>query len=75
MCHCVTALFWVPDGKQKVGRSRTTWRKTAEKGESSGRMGVLGPIESLCKGKSRLAGRGLMRSTAQRCKVMWREVG
>ena len=31
MCHCVTALFWVPEGKQKVGRSRTTWRRTAEK--------------------------------------------
>ena len=61
MYHCVTALFWVPDGKQKVGRSRTTWRRAAEKGESRGRMGrggggLLGSIESLYKGKGRMAG-------------------
>ena len=31
MYHCVTALFWVPDGMQKVGRSRTTWRRTTER--------------------------------------------
>ena len=69
--HCVTALFWVPDGKQKVGRSRITWHRTAEKGESRGRMGVLGPIESLCNGKGRLAEKcgGLMLNRVRRGEV------
>ena len=31
--HCVTALTctWTPMGKRKVGRPKTTWRRTVEK--------------------------------------------
>ena len=29
--HCVTALSWAPEGKRKVGRPRTTWRRTVER--------------------------------------------
>ena len=28
--HCATALTWTPDGKRKVGRPKTTWRRTIE---------------------------------------------
>mgnify|MGYP001794291984 CR=1 FL=1 len=28
--HCRTALTWQPEGKQKRGRPRTTWRRTVE---------------------------------------------
>ena len=27
----MTALTWHPDGKRKVGRPKTTWRRTVEK--------------------------------------------
>ena len=30
-CHCKTAMTWVPEGRRKVGRPKTTWRCTAEK--------------------------------------------
>ena len=30
-CHCMTALSWCPEGRRKVGRPRTTWRRTVEK--------------------------------------------
>ena len=29
--HCMTALTWQPEGKRKVGRPKTTWRRTVEK--------------------------------------------
>ena len=29
--HCVTALTWAPDGRRKVGRPKTTWRRSIEK--------------------------------------------
>ena len=29
--HCATALTWTPEGTLKVGRPKTTWRKTADK--------------------------------------------
>ena len=29
--HCVTELTWAPMGKRKVGRPKTTWRRTVEK--------------------------------------------
>jgi hypothetical protein len=29
--HCMTALTWQPDGKRKVGRPKTTWRRTVDK--------------------------------------------
>jgi hypothetical protein len=29
--HCMTALSWKPEGRRKVGRPRTTWRRTIEK--------------------------------------------
>ena len=29
--HCATALTWTPTGKRKVGRPKTTWRRTVEK--------------------------------------------
>ena len=29
--HCATALTWTPMGKRKVGRPKTTWRRTVEK--------------------------------------------
>ena len=29
--YCVTALTWTPMGKRKVGRPKTTWRRTVEK--------------------------------------------
>ena len=28
---CITALTWKPEGRRKVGRPRTTWRRTVEK--------------------------------------------
>ena len=28
---CMTALTWAPEGKRKVGRPKTTWRRTVEK--------------------------------------------
>ena len=28
--HCVTALTWTPDGRTKVGRPKTTWRRKRE---------------------------------------------
>ena len=28
--HCMTAMTWAPEGKRKVGRPRTTWRRTVE---------------------------------------------
>ena len=60
MYHCVTALFWVPDGKQKVGRSRTTWRRTAEKEKVEagwgGGGGVTGINRELVQGKGRDGG-------------------
>ena len=30
-CHCRTAMTWVPEGRRKVGRPKTTWRRTVEK--------------------------------------------
>ena len=30
LCYSAV-LAWVPDGKQSVGRSRTTWRRTTER--------------------------------------------
>ena len=31
-CHCMTlALTWAPEGRRKVGRPKTTWRRTVEK--------------------------------------------
>ena len=29
--HCATALTWTPMGKRKVGRPKTSWRRTVEK--------------------------------------------
>ena len=29
--HCAVALTWQPEGKRKVGRPKTTWRRTTEK--------------------------------------------
>ena len=29
--HCVTAMTWKPEGRRKVGRPRTTWRRTVDK--------------------------------------------
>ena len=29
--HCATALTWTPMSKRKVGRPKTTWRRTVEK--------------------------------------------
>jgi hypothetical protein len=29
--HCITAMTWKPEGRRKVGRPRTTWRRTVEK--------------------------------------------
>ncbi|KAK3091455.1 hypothetical protein FSP39_019953 [Pinctada imbricata] len=31
---CTTALTWQPEGKRKVGRPKTTWRRTTEKERS-----------------------------------------
>ena len=28
---CMVAMKWQPEGKRKVGRPRTTWRRTVEK--------------------------------------------
>ena len=28
---CITALTWKPEGRRKVGRPRTIWRRTVEK--------------------------------------------
>ena len=28
---CITALTWKPEGRRKIGRPRTTWRRTVEK--------------------------------------------
>ena len=30
-CHCMTALTWAPEGRRKVGRPKTTWRRTVER--------------------------------------------
>ena len=30
-CHCFTALTCAPEGRRKVGRPKTTWRRTVEK--------------------------------------------
>ena len=39
---CRTALTWAPEGPQKQGRPRTTWRRTAEREgkKQDGRIGV-----------------------------------
>ena len=29
--HCNTALTWAPEGRRKIGRPKTTWRRTVEK--------------------------------------------
>ena len=29
--HCMTALSWAPEGRRRVGRPKTTWRRTVEK--------------------------------------------
>ena len=29
--HCTSALTWTPEGTRKVGRPKTTWRRTVEK--------------------------------------------
>ena len=29
--HCMTAMTWTPSGRRKVGRPKTTWRRTVEK--------------------------------------------
>ena len=73
MCHCVTALFWVLDGKQKVGRSRTTWRRTAEREKVEAGWGYWDQLRDCAR--ERAGWRDLMRNTARRCEVMWREVG
>ena len=31
MIVSITALTWKPEGRRKVGRPRTTWRRTREK--------------------------------------------
>ena len=28
---CMVAMEWQPEGKRKVGRPKTTWRRTVEK--------------------------------------------
>lgn len=28
---CTTAITWHPEGKRKIGRPKTTWRRTTEK--------------------------------------------
>ena len=39
-CPCMTALSWCPECRRKVGRPRTTWRRTVEKERNSG-MAIL----------------------------------
>ena len=29
--HCMTAMTWKPEGRRRVGRPKTTWRRTVEK--------------------------------------------
>ena len=31
MMTCMVAMEWQPEGKRKVGRTKTTWRRTVEK--------------------------------------------
>ena len=44
--NCNTVMAWVPEGKRRRGRTKTTWRLTVEKErkkESS--MGIMGRSE------------------------------
>ena len=34
--HCMIAFTWHPDGRGKVGRPKTTWRRTVEKERNEG---------------------------------------
>lgn len=34
--HCTIALTWRPEGKRKVGRPKTTWRRTVERERKQG---------------------------------------
>ena len=38
-CYCQTAMSWVPEGRRKAGRPRTTWRRTIEKERKQLRWG------------------------------------
>ena len=40
--YCVTALTWTPMGKRKVGRPKTTWRRSMEKERTWLRIGTSG---------------------------------
>ena len=42
---CVTALTWKHEGQRKVGRPRTTWRRTVEKERKS----LVGNLETKLK--------------------------
>ena len=39
--HCMIALPWHPDGRRKIGRPKTTWRRTVERKETR-EDGILG---------------------------------
>jgi hypothetical protein len=60
--HCMIALTWKPDGRRKVGRPKTTWRRTVEqernregwktwsevRGKAKDRKGWKQSVEALC---------------------------
>ena len=69
--HCATALTWTPEGTRKVGRPKTTWRRTVEKEREQHGWTSWNQARTQAKNRSKLASsyQGLMRQQARRRKV------
>ena len=51
--HCVTALSWAPEGKRKVGRPKTTWRRTVEKERKEMGWNSWNQVKTIAKNRGR----------------------
>ena len=50
---CVTALTWTPEGKRKIGRPKTTWRRTVEKERSRAGWKSWGEVRAKAQDRNR----------------------
>ena len=50
---CVTALTWIPEGKRKRGRPKTTWQRTVEKERSKAGWQSWGEVRTAAQDRNR----------------------
>ena len=65
---CRTALTWTPEGRRKRGRSRTTWRRTAEREREKARWKNWSEVQIA------VADRAGLRSCVEALCAIWHEV-